>query len=118
MSRLVVVVIVEKMERIKEQRRALRHAPLTSIEKGLGCIFGTVYFVRSCFVTIYFCNGLFCVHFFWTIYFCNGLLCDSFFDFDYLINSGYIINSDNSLLKSDCLRNYNYLFINMQEKAP
>ena len=36
-------------ERIKEQPRALRHAPLTNIQKSLQRIFATLYFVRSFF---------------------------------------------------------------------
>ena len=36
-------------ERIKEQPRALCHAPLPNIQKSLQRIFATLYFVRSFF---------------------------------------------------------------------
>ena len=41
--------VVGNMESIKEQPRALRHAPLTNMQKSLLHIFVTVYFVRSFF---------------------------------------------------------------------
>ena len=62
-------------ERSKEQPRALCHAPLPNIQKGLHRIFATLYFARSffdylflqriilraVFLTIYFdCDYMFC----------------------------------------------------------
>ena len=56
--------VVGNMERIKEQPRALHHAPLTNIRKCLLRIFAALQFKRSFFFTIYFCNSLFCAQFF------------------------------------------------------
>ena len=72
------VLVLGNMERIKEQPRALNHAPLTNIRKSLDRSFATVYFVHSFF-------------FFGTVYFCNGLFCGSFLDFNYLINNDYTV---------------------------
>ena len=61
-----------------EQPRALCHAPLTNIQKYLQRIFAMLYFVRSFF------DDLFLQRFvlravFLTIHFCNSLFCGSFF---------------------------------------
>ena len=58
---------------LQEQRKALRHAPLTNIQKCLQRIFATLYFVRS-FFDYLFLKRFILFAIFFSIY----------FDFDYV----------------------------------
>ena len=64
-----------------EQPRALCHAPLTNIQKCLRRIFATLYFVRSFFDDLFLQWFIFAPQFFLTIWFCNGVFCAVFFLF-------------------------------------
>ena len=66
-------------ERIKEEPRALRHAPLTNIQKCLLRIFATVHFVRTFFDHLFLqrfgsCAVLFLTIHFWACFFVYMLL--------------------------------------------
>ena len=68
------------LERIKEQPRAHQRAAESASSRSSNKYTkkSVAHFCNPGFLTIYFCNGLFCVVFL-TIYFRNGLFCAQFF---------------------------------------
>ena len=64
---------------LQEQPRALRHAPLTNIQKSLQLIFATLYFVHSFFDYLFL--QLFTLRSFFDYLFLQRFILRSFFDY-------------------------------------
>ena len=94
------------LERIKEQPTALRHAPLTNIQKSLSA-FMQRFILCAVFLTIYFCKSLLCAVF-WLFVFARVYFARSFFEylfrfwlyiFVYLIKITIKLNVQKSIAK-------------------